>query len=460
MSSLISFFKSQGKNKTIRQIRRNCFHEFGKDKTSQIENRVKYATLYSDMGTIVSQIIHNPSRKNRKKLLAIYSDCLIAQIIIPTKVLDYIEAHINSCRCCHKPKLIEDTQETYDGYVCSSCKHSKYILSTLQNCFVRKTHCGQTRDGSYAMPAWFENNGYISIYDNGQDVWVKANTPDMWPLGILDYHGSKRYIGKVADKKTDMELRPIYCGYELEVECTNIDERDSLATKMVKLLRDDTDDYCYICAEFDGSLGSQGFELVSSYTGLDAHWNKIQRLSGKTSGLKSEQSRACGLHVHVSRQYMSLYHCAKVAALMSLPDNQEFLEKFARRSANDYCRRKNKEELAAAYAEITASRDARNINRNRYEVVNFQNKNTVEFRLYKGSLNPTIVMASIEFSKAVVMYCRNAGLGQLHWTNLVNWIYQRENKRETVRLRTYLHKLGYQPDWFKVSSKRVSIMAQ
>ena len=49
----------------------------------------------------------------------------------------------------------------------------------------------------------------------------------------------------------------------------------------------------------------------------------------------------------------------------------------------------------------------------RYQAVNLQNTNTVEFRVFRGTTNRVTLLASIEFVDALIMYCKSHELSDL-----------------------------------------------
>jgi hypothetical protein len=77
--------------------------------------------------------------------------------------------------------------------------------------------------------------------------------------------------------------------------------------------------------------------------------------------------------------------------------NQAVLSRFGRRDYNNYCNPKQ-------------IKEKKNCNHNesggRYEAINYQNDNTIEFRFFKGSLKADTVLATVEFCFALVEFVK------------------------------------------------------
>lgn len=403
---------------------------------------VRQDDILKRIGEAISKHNSDPNDENSIALLSIVNG---SRLIIGAfaSLTYYLRSHFYQCYCCSE-YVVEVSQAEAENNICQPCIDEYYTYSELMDCYVNNDEICNSEDG-YATEWWFSENGYTYSGDLEQFV-LKYK---VWPNHILEYHESKQYIGKIDDAREDRQINPLYCGFELEFETGSHDDDeddydssnadlDYISKDILKSLRRETDARCYICAEEDGSLDS-GFELVSSYTGIDTHWDRLQRFNSIRSisdGDISESSGA-GLHVHVSRKKLSLYTCAKVASFMSNPDNEEFLNKFARRRPNSYWKRKTKKQLSESFRAARCNGISK-LNYDRYEIVNFHNRNTIEFRLYKSSTCANTIMACIEFSRAVVAYCRTAGLHQLTIRDLLRWVYRPENKLDTLRLRLHL----------------------
>jgi hypothetical protein len=172
----------------------------------------------------------------------------------------------------------------------------------------------------------------------------------------------------------------------------------------------------------DGSL-SDGFEIVTHPHTLenyhtDFNWGVLDRL--KSEGYRSWNTRTCGLHVHVSRtafgsngdpwaygvpssqrsQLLLSRQAHELRFMKLIYDNQRQVERIAGRSNNNYATFQDKGNLVRkiklGYQES-----------GRYSAINTENDDTIEVRVFKGSLRKERVLSAIEFVHASVEYTRD-----------------------------------------------------
>ena len=210
---------------------------------------------------------------------------------------------------------------------------------------------------------------------------------------IGGYHSSKSRVRKQFDDWTTAKKR--FIGVEIEVEAKNCDPYDK-AVSLNELLNDGEIGK-KVFFERDGSL-SNGFEIITQPMSLPAQaklWSFLKD-SNSTRGLLSHNTTTCGLHVHVSRAHMSSLQVAKIVTFVSNPDNESLIRAVARRYAQGYCK-------------IVAKKIGKSAQSNdRYEAINITPRETIEFRIFKGSLKHESVMAAIEFANAVVEFAKPA----------------------------------------------------
>jgi len=184
----------------------------------------------------------------------------------------------------------------------------------------------------------------------------------------------------------------VYIGFELEVEVPN-----SVSECAAAVCEYSEEGDAFYLKE-DGSITS-GFEVVShphSIVALnDAGWLRevLNCLTGYDC--KSHDTSTCGLHVHVSRRHLSYTETVKLGMLVHL--NQSQWRKIARRNCTEWSRFK---ELPCKLVDMGGNPQSR------YEALNWHNFETVEFRMYKGTLLYDSVLAAIQVSHAAVAFIR------------------------------------------------------
>jgi len=216
-----------------------------------------------------------------------------------------------------------------------------------------------------------------------------------------------------------------YFGFELEVESNNNSRREG-----AKYVIDNLGSHAYL--KRDASL-DEGFEIVTHPHTLNEYQKKFNWdcISGlRKMGYRSWDTRTCGLHVHVSRTAFGLVkkqadvlkaQSHELRFMKLIYDNQRQIERLAGRSSS-YARFNDKGKLA--------NRVKHGHQDDRYEAVNSQNSETLEVRVFKGSLKPARVLSAIELVHASVEYTRdlkvNGSNRALKWINFVRFVADNE----------------------------------
>jgi hypothetical protein len=270
---------------------------------------------------------------------------------------------------------------------------------------------------------------------------------DTGPIG--GYHSSKSKLGFIPTKYSTRKT-PGYMGLELEMELVDSDSsRREKAEHLLESVKDYKDDatgkhYTYALLEQDGSL-NHGFEMVTGYTGLDVHAKQLAFFKRPFEGMKSHDTKTCGLHVHICKKGMSMFHAAKLILFMHDSRNQRLFKAIARRDSSRYSQVKNKTG-DYSWVKHAKSDGMRRLNEDRYESVNFQPERTVEFRLFKGTLRYETIMSCLEFTYAAWFFTRDTGQQDLTSENFLKFISLPENRKDTIYLRSFLRSKGFSLD--------------
>ena len=289
--------------------------------------------------------------------------------------------------CCDWEYKIKRTtaydEEMNDIEICRSCAEDNFYRVGIYN---RHVH---TDDIRYArMPGGGEqachcnDNNYH--YNEDQDYWQHVDYVPPPPPVIGSYHTSKSLQRVIVDEWSTLRHR--WFGVELEVELK--DRGMDLESKARQLhdLINGGERGKKVFFERDGSL-TCGFEIITQPMSLPAHHDLWQFLRDREAvrNLLSHNTRTCGLHVHVNKDSLSQIQIAKIVTFINDPGNESMIRAIARRYAEGYCKIKEKK-LETAH-----------VSSDRYEAVNITGRNTIEFRIFKGSLKYESVIAAIEF---------------------------------------------------------------
>jgi len=185
----------------------------------------------------------------------------------------------------------------------------------------------------------------------------------------------------------------LYFGAEIEID--NGGELSDTAKEIVEFMGKEN-----VFCKHDGSLRN-GFEIVTHPMTIGYHkslpYAKLfQRLINK--GYRSHDTTTCGLHIHFNRSFFGnekLYQDLSISNMLYL--FEKFWDKVvlvARRDSNRYAKRFN------LYKDETPiDMYAKSKNASKYGAINLMHNDTVEIRIYKGTLNVDTFYNTIEFTK-------------------------------------------------------------
>lgn len=228
----------------------------------------------------------------------------------------------------------------------------------------------------------------------------EMDSPELQSYGHT--YASKFY--NVGGLKDYGERKGLYLGVELETVAD--DAPGALATHIVTV----AEKYGPACVECkrDSSLGEYGVEIASQPGTPAWHmgglWADIIAAC-VDDGARSHDAGTCGLHIHVSRKY---FNDSGRGAYVLDRLFQRFARqwvRFSRRSEHEITNwaRMGSGGMTGYRGEST--RDKINMWENekctRYQCVNTQNYNTIEIRLWRGTLNLETFYATIEATAAL-----------------------------------------------------------
>lgn len=222
---------------------------------------------------------------------------------------------------------------------------------------------------------------------------------------------------------------PMYMGVELEVDEGGKDSGN--ARKILSVLNQNAE-YGYI--KSDGSL-DDGLELVTYPCTPEVHlqevpWKEVLEKI-RALGYFSHQCSTCGLHVHVNRSFFGSsfeQQEERIGHVLYLFERfwQELL-RFSRRIQRQV------EQWAARYGYKDTGREilehAKKSHQGRYTCVNLTNSNTIEFRIFRGTLKYNTLIATLQFVEKLCSVAISLSEGQLQslsWSDLMLGISEKQ----------------------------------
>ena len=256
------------------------------------------------------------------------------------------------------------------------------------------------------------------------------------------YHGSLIHDYYYKPEPIFYGNGPKFFGVELE-----IDEGGESSDNAAEILRiaNQAQDLIYI--KHDGSL-DDGFEIVTYPMSLDFHqhqmpWERICR-EAVNLGYTSHQAGTCGLHVHVSRLAFGATEREQDAAIARVlyffEKHWEELLKVSRRTQRQL------DQWAARYGYKDQPREilehAKKGYAGRYTAVNLTNRDTIEFRMFRGTLKYNTLIATLQLVDRicdVALYLSDDELKALSWTTFASGCRAPELVRYLKERRLYVN---------------------
>lgn len=314
-------------------------------------------------------------------------------------------------KCAFCEQMLNDEEKfEFDGTV--MCKH----------CFDANTvicyHCGkriwrEDNDGNRDIPLC--NRCYDNHYTNCEECGRLVSYDDACYFTDDDYPYCHECYDRINSKSIhDYSYKPeplfygsghLFMGVELEIDHGG--ESCEKAEDILCIANPD-DDRLYI--KHDGSI-EDGFEMVSHPMTLDYHSNHMcwRDIFSKAIelGYHSHKTSTCGLHIHVSRSALGkdYEHIEDTVAriVFFVEKHWDKLLKFSRRTEENINRWASRYGISKNTKETY--KNAKDRHMGRYVAVNLENYNTVEFRLFRGTLRYETFIATLQLIQHICDTC-------------------------------------------------------
>ena len=340
---------------------------------------------------------------------------------------DCIDEVYPQCDHCGNRYPINDGYETADyHHICNDCYCDHY--TTCDDCgeVFPYDDVLNTNDGAYCENCYIANEHSDTIREYG-------NSPD-----LVFHHRSS------DDDR-------VFMGVELEIDKGGQDNDNAR-----RIESHFADDHVYFNS--DGSLNN-GFEIISHPFTYDYYRNeglidmyKDAMNAAKAMNYRSHDTTTCGLHVHVGRTALGTTQEERDATLGKLwfltkkfwPE----LVKFSRRTLG------NLNQWAAPLdvdnadvdrdtAETIGKKVTEKGKANRYHAINVTNSATIEFRIFRGTLNHDTFTATIELVHGLVTFARSASMDACKAITFTDFINTVSNRNNYQQLTNYVNKRVY-----------------
>lgn len=331
-----------------------------------------------------------------------------------------LEEETAICSVCGERIWICDNAGTEDTPLCRQCYNRNYLNCDRCGVLIRQEEaCYVSDDEDEECPLCRDCYACMDQEATIQDYYYK-------PAPIF-FGASPRFFG-------------------VELEVDEGGESDHNARELLSIANGEGDRRLY--CKHDGSL-DDGFELVTHPMSLVYHkeempWARILRRAAEM-GYTSHQAGTCGLHVHVSRAAFGSTEAEQDAAIARVlyffEKNWEELLRFSRRTQRQLDR------WAARYGYKEHPRDIlehakKGCHAGRYTCVNLQNRDTIEFRMFRGTLKYNTFIATLQMVDRicdVALFLSDDEIKALSWSAFAAGCREAELIRYLKERRLYVN---------------------
>ena len=325
---------------------------------------------------------------------------------------------------------------------CQSClENNAHYCDLCEGYFVGYTYGTDDSDDTMCENCYTDNTSYCEHCDNSYLHGCDYNHEEEVDTRLIhDYS----YRPDPIFRSSEDENTRLYFGIEVETEVRggSYEGRRYAAEYAVKL---EQQGLAYL--KSDGSLEC-GFEIVShpmthSYFMNDANilWETISTLKSNYE-MMAWGTKTCGLHVHISRAgFNGGSHQHRFLQLVY--NNKDFYEVLAGRSSSHWAKFDDNVDPNTGRKSLKHKFDR--LGSDRYSAVNTNNRNTLEMRIFRGSVNPRFIKSAIDLAHASVEYTRVMSVkevrdGGLSCLNFRQYIESKPELYPSLNARIQIHK--------------------
>lgn len=318
------------------------------------------------------------------------------------------------CSCCDRRIWTDDNVGTDAQPLCQDCFDDHFERCTTCNALIRRGDTYYRGDTPYCAECYQS----VGCGDEIMSYYFKP-TP-------IFYGEGKRFFG-------------------VELEIDGAGEDNDNAAEILHIANVERP---LVYCKHDGSL-DDGFEIVTHPMTLDFHlhnmpWEQIVE-EAKKLGYTSHQAGTCGLHVHVNRNAFGeteVQQDAVIARILYFVEkNWEELLKFSRRTQSQL------DQWAARYGYKDQPKELldhakKSAHAGRYTSVNLTNKNTIEFRIFRGTLKHNTLIATLQLLDRicdVALFMSDEQVKAMSWTTFVSGCTQPELVQYLKERRLYVN---------------------
>ena len=354
---------------------------------------------------------------------------------------------IYACRDCYGKHKMAD-------HKCSSCNSYHKDLTTMKKIANKRDNNDEIQYYNYCKRCGISIKK-CSVFGCNEFTFAgqsKCNAciEEDHGLQTYDFKPMRRVFHYSTNEKNINKETSLFLGFELETEAANSSVgRETMAHLVKQVVGKD----CVYCMK-DGSLYN-GIEIASfpftwdwyKKVGKDK-WTELL-LFLKDKGWRGDlpgegHPNSVGFHVHTTKAAWSNLQVYKLIQFVYNPTNRKVMDIIAGRKPMTYCVISHEDFDRS----VMLAKDKKNVSKNHYNMINLNKKSntneggkTIEFRMFKGSVEPLIVHKNLEFIKAIFEFTKDHSKKEMLDFKFAKFIAK--NKKEYPCLFEYLNTQAY-----------------
>lgn len=362
---------------------------------------------------------------------------------------DCRDEYLFQCADCDKWYLLDDAVTVHDGWrgtklVCEDCAteygaHCEYcgefhefddLIHTVDSdryyC-LNDWRCNDDLRQCDDCGEWFEwSDG--GEWDEDGEHWYCNDCMPRHVSGVSSYHSHS--YDDFRCNSGEKRGQDLFMGFELETYAYDRDEEQDVADYTESQFGS------YFAMERDCSIGD-GIEFITQPCTLSYHLDQLPDIADWTRylvrhGYNSHNSAKCGFHIHLDKKYFGKkLDCATAKLLFIFERHWDNLLRFSRRTnqqVGNWCNKHQEYDgMVRKYDERTGRYTSellvpgkrltsivKKTSHERYRAVNLCPYNTIEIRLWRGSLNMETIEATLKFTARLAELCKKASAIELY----------------------------------------------
>lgn len=340
---------------------------------------------------------------------------------------DCFDDNFTHCTCCGEPVANDDIHGVAGEALCDSCYEERYTTCDACGDDVLRDYVYSYDCSDYCEDCYHDSfmrcpdcgDDYPNddmCYADGRDEYLCRDCYHSCDNGsINDYSFKPNPVFYHLIRKEHFTLRrnphALYFGVETEIELPNNTHADEVAATIA-------DEFFY--CKHDSSL-NYGFEIVTMPFTWEYMTKNRQRFLDmfklRDGGARSYNTTTCGMHVHMSRSAFSHLQLLKfIVMFYDYPDFTFRVSRRTRRHFDCYANCRKPEQVVDIARQNCATWGGGR------GALNFSNSQTIEARIFRGTLNPYGWFANMEYLKSLFDFCTGHGLRDINPVNYLSWM--------------------------------------